>query len=797
MKFNLSVFKLKRQSLKTRLFAYVSIMLLVTIIIMVGTNILSLTSAISRTVDEMVQPLALETSSDISEGIQALKANSQTALLKTICSNTIGVKMSAKSYIGSELRGSGFKRYALFKSDELYTYSDGFTEEEALGYLDTEEYALSKKKKIPVMTTPRVTADGTASEFAVITAETMGATSTTYTLVVIYDDITLSSVVSDITFGETGGAYIIDETGRTIADKDLGKTLSGFNAIELAAADSSYQPLAAVYEKALAGEIGTVTCMVDGVSSQVAYAPVEGNGWSIIMTAPADEFRGPLKSSLPVMLTLAAIIIFVAFIVILVVMHNIVSPIERSIKRLKLLSEGDLQTPVERILRRDEVGVLAESIGETVDSLRFYIDEISSALDRISEGDLAFEMKGGFRGDFVQIRTSFNEILRNLRSTFGQIVSAAERVDSSANQVAAAAQTLSVGANNQAEAISGLSGQVADISVKVSNNAEAAANTDRLVSDISEKLIDCNEDMQRMLRSMNEISTSSAEISKIIKVIDDIAFQTNILALNAAVEAAHAGNAGRGFAVVADEVRGLAAMSADAARQTTELIEGSLAKVANGTEIAKATASALMEIVESSGHMSSDISSIAEASQNQSDTITKINEGVSVITDVIASNSSTAEQSASAAAVMTSQSEMLREMVSKFKLEGDFSEGDDEEDDDIDLSAYGIFDDTADEDTSDDDVPEEVPEADEEAVPVDIPEYPEEDAPIVLSDFEADTESVPEEEVPEETVPLPSEDTSENPYSMAVRDDDEEFEAIEFDPDNLPDFINLDDDDKY
>lgn len=790
MKFNLSVFKLKRQSLKTRLFVYVSIMLLTTIIILVGTNIWSLTSAITRTVDEMVLPLATETSSEVATGIESLKADAQRALLKSIASNSIGAKMTAKSFMESELRGTGFVRYGLFKGDELYLKSDKFTEEEGQRYLETEEYAFTKKKKTPVMTTPELTADGSSSEFAILSAETAGATSTTYVLVVIYDDATLSSVVSEITFGETGGAYLIDETGTVIADKDQTKTLARFNAIELAASDSSYQPLADVYGKAMSGETGTVTCMIDGVSSQVAYAPVEGNGWSVIMTAPSGEFRGPLGDSVPVMLILAAIILAVAFIVILVVMHNIVSPIERSIKRLKLLSEGDLQTPVERILRRDEVGVLAESIGETVDSLRFYIDEISNALSRISEGDLAFEMKGGFRGDFVQIRTSFNEILRNLRETFGQIVSASEQVDLSANQVASAAQNLSIGSNNQAEAISELSGQVADISVKVSRNAQSASNTDRLVSDISVKLNDCNDDMQRMLQSMNEISTSSAEISKIIKVIDDIAFQTNILALNAAVEAAHAGNAGRGFAVVADEVRGLAAMSADAARQTTELIEGSLAKVANGTEIAKATASALMEIVESSAHMSSDISSIAEASQNQSDTITKINEGVSVITDVIASNSATAEQSASAAAVMTTQSEMLREMVSRFKLEGDFS-NEEEDEDEIDLSNYGIFDDdTSEETAAQEDVPEEI----EEPVPADIPENTEEDAPIVLSDFEAQPESVPEEEKPEESAP----EASENPYSAAAsEDDDEEFEAIEFDPNNLPDFINLDDDDKY
>lgn len=668
MKFDLSVFKLKRQSLKTRLFAYVSIMLLTTIIILSVTNVWSLTSAITLTVDQMVLPLATETSSEVATGIESLKSDAQRALLKSIASNTIGAKMSAKSYMESELRGTGFIRYGLFKGDELYLKSDTFTEEEAQHYLETEEYAYTKKKKVPVMTAPVITADGSASEFAIISAETAGATSTTYVLVVIYDDATLSSVVSEITFGETGGAYIIDETGTVIADKDQSKTLSRFNAIELAQSDSSYKALADVYQKAMAGETGTVTCVAEGVNSQVAYAPIEGNGWSVIMTAPSGEFKGPLKDSVPVMFILAAVILVVAFFVILVVMHNIVLPIERSIKRLKLLSEGDLQTPVERILRRDEVGVLAESIGETVESLRFYIDEISNALSRISEGDLAFEMKGGFRGDFVQIRTSFNEILRNLRETFGQIVSASEQVDQSANQVASAAQNLSIGSNNQAEAISELSGQVADISVKVSRNAQAASNTDRVVSDISSRLVECNEDMQNMLRSMNEISTSSAEISKIIKVIDDIAFQTNILALNAAVEAARAGAAGKGFAVVADEVRNLASKSAEAVKDTTVLIEAAVAAVSEGEDIAGKNAEALESVIGTFGKTTEMIAEIAASAEEQALAIDQITSGIGDISEVVQQNSATAEEIAASCEQLNSQAAMLKNEVKAFKI---------------------------------------------------------------------------------------------------------------------------------
>ena len=767
LKFDPAVLRLKKRSLKTKLFIYVSLMLAVTILVMLTTSVISMQSAITESIDQMVLPVATETASDISARIDLLKSSSETAFLKVLSSNALGVESSTSSFLKSELRGTGCVRYAFFKSGEVFVTSDGFDKEEAAKLKDEQVYKDAKTLKKPMISTPQPTADGTSAEFMVAVNSFSGVVS--YDLVIVYEDVTLSSMVGRINFGETGRAYLINNDGRTIADPIIENTFTGFNALTLAENDSSYKPLASIYEKVLAGETGTAICNVDGESSQVAYAPVENTDWSVILTAPAAEFRGPLERSLPVMLILAAVIVVVSFFAIVIVMHNIADPIERSVKRLKLLSEGDLHTPVEVLNRQDEVGTLCRSLDETVNSLRTYIEDISEALNNIAQGDLAFTVEHEFKGDFEKINESFNTILADLSHTFGEIVTASEQVNVSANQVASAAQSLSAGSSSQSDAITELSLQVEDINTKVGRNAEAAAVTDQLVDRISEKIGACDSDMKKMLESMDDISRSSAEISKIIKVIDDIAFQTNILALNAAVEAAHAGSAGRGFAVVADEVRGLAAMSAEAAARTTSLIEGSLEKVANGTKIAQSTAAALNDIVEDSEKMSGDIKSIAAASQQQSEAVMKINNGVSVITGVISSNSATAEQSAAAAQEMSGQSEVLKHMVSKFRI-GDYKPGEDIVSDDEGYQPYDA-DDTADAQ------PEQPAEETQDTVPADV-------SPSEPAEPEA-AENVPSE-VPEE----PAED-DDSP--------DDDFEAVEFDPDNLPDSIDLDDetDDKY
>lgn len=665
-------FKLHSHSLKTRLVIFVGALSLVTIVILAMVNYLSLSSAIKTTIDDMIMPITQESASDISSKIDMLKAQSETVLLRTLGSNAIGIDLSTGAYIRQQVRdtGIGATSFVLYKSGAYFTSSDDITGgADADAIKETDIYKEARTVKKTVISDPFPKEDGTGSQFMVVVPGMLNVTS--YTLVLYFDADELNSIVNTVQFGETGRVYLINSESRTIADRDAERVNSNYNVTELAASDSSYQVLADVHALALAKETGSTTGKVEGVSCQIAYAPVENSDWAVILVAPEAEFEAPKNQSVRIIIIFSVVILLLTFVFTFLIMSGIVSPIIDTTERLKDLAEGDLKSPVEVVNSKNEVGVLSGSLNETVTSLNQYIDEISGALANISEGNLVFEMNGEFKGDFIEIKNSFEDILSELRKTFEQINLAAVQVNDGASQVSEGAQLLSGGAIQQSEAINNVSNQMEDIVRHVTSNTDAAAATEELVNNIKQQIDACSGEMANMLQSMQDITKSSSQISEIIKVIDDIAFQTNILALNAAVEAARAGEAGRGFAVVADEVRSLANMSADAAAQTNELIDDSIRNIKHGMVIAKTTASALEEIVTGAAEINEKISLIVDASREQANVVTAIKAGVVQVTEVIDNNTSTAEESAAAAEQMSSQADMLSRMIAKFKYSAD------------------------------------------------------------------------------------------------------------------------------
>ena len=364
----------------------------------------------------------------------------------------------------------------------------------------------------------------------------------------------------------------------------------------------------------------------------------------------------------------AALLLAISYFVLNKFTKKIIKPLEGASERLKSLADGNLTDPVNIPQTKDELHELTTGLQDTISSLRIYITKITEALVNISDGNLTDRIHGSFHGDFIKIKSTYNTILLSLIDTFANIRNAAEQVNNGANQVSNGAQALSQGATEQASAIQELSATITDVSKQINMNAKSAKKAEDIVDNTMANIISCNDDMNKMLNAMEEINVSSNEISKIIKVIDDIAFQTNILALNAAVEAARAGSAGKGFAVVADEVRSLAAKSAEAAKQTTALIEGSVETVDRGSKIAKQTAKALAEIVDMSKDIDDIVKNISKASEHQAESIQQINSGIEQISAVVQTNTATAEQSAAASEELSGQSLLLTNMLAKFRL---------------------------------------------------------------------------------------------------------------------------------
>ncbi len=385
-------------------------------------------------------------------------------------------------------------------------------------------------------------------------------------------------------------------------------------------------------------------------------------------TASSERlYRNALIFQAGIIIIIIIIGVFFSFVII----RGIKFPIFEIEKAASRMAQGDLDIDIS-YTSKDELGVLSDQVRELIRKLQMIIDDENKFLAQMASGDFTVDStcETEYTGGFKPLLISFRAIAEKLNHTILQISESSAQVASGSDQVSSGAQALSQGATEQASSVEELAATINEISEKVKQNAENARQANHMAGVVGSEMQTSNQKMQEMMQAMNNISNCSDEIGKIIKTIEDIAFQTNILALNAAVEAARAGTAGKGFAVVADEVRNLAGKSAEASKNTSVLIENSLRAVENGTLIADETAQSLLQTVKGVEEVANIISQISEASNNQAEAISQITMGIDQISSVVQTNSATAQESAAASEELSSQSQLMKDLVGRFRLRG-------------------------------------------------------------------------------------------------------------------------------
>lgn len=550
--------------------------------------------------------------------------------------------------------------------------SDGISIFDGKDYSDREyvKQALQGKVYVSEPLISKITGELSIMVAAPLYAEERYGSSIVGVVYFVPKETFLNDIVSAIQIGENSRAYMINKTGDTIADITL-DTITVQNIEREAKEDPLLGELAAIHAEMRQGKTGFGSYTSGEHKMFAAYAPVQDtDGWSIAVTAPQLNYLASTRDAMIVNVAVIAIAMVSSAIVALILAIRISGPMKACAQRMKLLVEGDLETPMPKITSKDETGMLARSTAALVEGLSTVINDIAYLLNEMANQNL--DVRTGheevYVGSFQSILHSMRNMKKELNSAMRQVNHSAGEVSDASGQLSASAQMLSQGTTEQASSVEELAARVSDISGRVRNTAEGALNVRAQTHRTGEEVLLCNQKMQNLVEAMERIQVSSGEIEKILKTIDDIAFQTNILALNAAVEAARAGAAGKGFAVVAEEVRNLAGKSAQAAQNTSVLIGNSTEAVHTGTEIARNTAEVLIGVVESIQTVVEAIDNIATVAEEQSEAVEQVSEGINQISIVVQTNSATAQEGAAASEELSAEAVCLKELVAQFTL---------------------------------------------------------------------------------------------------------------------------------
>ena len=485
---------------------------------------------------------------------------------------------------------------------------------------------------------------------------------TAFYLVGVYKYDMLNDVLSSINIGKNGMAYMVNREGIVTGHPDQSKVQAKSTLLQLGGGNEE------AIKSVTTGETGSTEFDINGQQMLVAFSPIHGTQWALVIQVPKSDYNNLINGAMIVAGICTLAVLFISILVILRMARSISKPVKNVTNRMLGLSDGDLHTEVAHIRSGDELEIMTRTLADTVGSVNRYISDIHQVLSGVADGNLQIEPQVQYKGDFTLIRNSLVTILASMNKTISGFRAAAARLAQMAEELSGQSGQLHQASLEQNQATEVLVDEVTHVKEQLAGVIESSDQTHTMTSKITRKVQEANTQMDALSNAMSNISSNAQEITSIAKAIDNIAFQTNILALNASVEAARAGSAGRGFAIVAEEVKELAGKSAQAAQNAMAIVANTKAVIQKGVELNASTAESLQAIYGVSTEISEISDQLIAAVQGQENALISMEERIATISSIADRNLQSAVGTSQSSELLAKESEELQMQVKKFAL---------------------------------------------------------------------------------------------------------------------------------
>ncbi len=481
----------------------------------------------------------------------------------------------------------------------------------------------------------------------------------------VYKYDTLNDVISSINLGAHSTAYMVDRKGNITGHSDQSLVLSGSTLTQLGGEDADS------LSRITAGETGATEFPVDGEHILVAFSPIRGTQWSLVLHIPEADYSHTINSAVYLAVAATMAVLVLSILLVLHLAQSISRPVKSVTSRMVSLSDGDLHSTVTTVRSKDELEVLTHTLGTTVESINNYISDIQQVLTQVAGGNLCVTPQMDYKGDFTLIRNSLRTIIQSMQDTISDFRSATSQLAHMSEELNGQSSQLHQASMEQNQSTEALVCEVTHVKEQLSNVSESTSQTRSKTAEIAQCIQDANAHMSSLSSAMDSISSNAEEITKIAKDIEDIAFQTSILALNASIEASRAGSAGKGFAVVAAQVKALASKSAEAAQNASEMVSHTSSMIQTGVRLTADTADSIRVISDVSDQISAISDRLVAAVQDQESALSIMDERIEAISGIADQNLQNASEIDQSSGMLAREAEVLQSHVRKFVLKGE------------------------------------------------------------------------------------------------------------------------------